>query len=127
MQLRCAQTSELIAEGTPLEIATAAQDLDPADVLFDDAGGVDRGGRSLFDPVAVRQIRADEIGALQAALDALPARPAVGEDAAVLKERRDGLRDTLKERRDRIAAGKAKVAGAKQAMADARERVARRA
>jgi hypothetical protein len=115
MQLRCAQTSELIAEGTPLEIATAAADMDPADVLFDDAGAVGKDGRSLFDPSAVRQMRADEIASLQAALSAAPDGP--GQDA---------LRDVLKERRDRIKAGKAKVAGAKQAMADARERVAKR-
>lgn len=109
MQLRCAQTSELIAEGTPLEIATVAQDFADGDVLFDGVGGT-------FDPAAVRKFRNDEIAGLQAAL----ARGDAGEDA-------EALRATLKERRDRIAAGKAKVASARQAMQDARERVNKRA
>jgi hypothetical protein len=116
VQLRDAQTSELIADGTPLEIATAAADMDAADILFDDCGGVDRDGRSLFDPAAVRKQRADEIAGLQAVLD----------DPGTPQEQRDTLRGVIKERRDRIAAGKAKVPGAKQAMSDARARVEKR-
>lgn len=126
MQLRCSQTSELLAEGTPLEIATAAADMDPSDILFDGAGGVDRDGRSTFDHAAVRQQRADELTGLQAALDAMPARAPAGEDPEAYRARRDGLRDTITERRARIAAGKAKVADAKQAMNDARARVEKR-
>lgn len=118
MQVRDAQTSELIAEGTPLEIATLVADMDATEILFDDAGAVDSDGRSLFDPSAVRQVRADEIAGLQAALDALPPKAP--------PEEREALRATLKDRRDRIAAGKAKVAGARQAAQNARARVEKR-
>lgn len=124
MQLRDAETSELIAEGTPLEIATLAAELDPADVLFDDAGGVDRKGRSTFDPAAVRAMRADEIAGLEAILAELPATPPADVvDKQAYRDRRASIRDTIAERRARIAAGKDKAIAARQAMRDARARV----
>ncbi len=48
-QLRDMQTSELIAEGTPLEIVLVAQRLGPGEVLYDDVG-------LAFDPAAVLAI-----------------------------------------------------------------------
>lgn len=114
-QLRCAQTSEIIAEGTPLEIATAAESFDPADVVFDDVGVG-------FDPAAVRKMRAGEIDGLQRSLDELPARATRDLDADTLKAARDRLKATIAERRDRIDAGKKKVAAARRAMNDARQR-----
>jgi hypothetical protein len=118
VQLRDAQTSELIAEGTPLEIATLAESMAAEDVLFDDAGPVDKDGRSLFDSAAVRRQAEDDLAGHQATFDALPAKAS--------DEDREALRTVIKERKDRIAAGKAKVAGARQAMQDARARVERR-
>lgn len=118
VQLRDTQTSELIAEGTPLEIATIAESMAAEDILFDDVGSVGQDGRSLFDPVAVRKQAADDLVGHQAALDALPA------DA--WPEDRETLRAAVKERRDHIASGKAKVAGARKAMQDARIRVEKR-
>jgi hypothetical protein len=114
-QLRCAQTSEIIAEGTPLEIATAAEALDPADVLFDD---VPPG----FDPAAVRKFHAGVIDGLKRSLDELPSRATRDLDADTLKARRDTLKATLGERQDRIDAGKKKVAAARRAMNEARKR-----
>lgn len=123
-QLRDARTSELLASGSPLEIATCAAELDPADVLFDDVGGVDLKGRSTFDPAAVRAMRADELAQLAAALDGMPATPPTDiVDKQAYRERRQTLRDTIQERRDRIEAGKAKVADARARMVDARSRV----
>lgn len=123
MQMRCAQTSELIAEGTPLEIATLAAELDAADILFDDAGWVDADGKSLFDPAVVREIRAAEMTSLEAAIAELPVE-ADSDDPGV-RERRRVLRDTLRERRDRIAAGREMRSVARQTMQDARARVDR--
>jgi hypothetical protein len=114
-QLRCAQTSEILAEGTPLEIATAAEAFDSADVIFDD---VPAG----FDPAAVRKFRAGEIDGLQRALAALPARATRDVDADTLKASRDGLKATIAERQDRVDVGKKIVPAARRAMTAARKR-----
>lgn len=117
-QLRCAQTSEILAEGTPLEIATAAEQFAKGDVIFDDVGGG-------FDPAAVRQMRADEIAGLQAVLAELPARPS-GADADATKAYKANLQQTIDERNARIAAGTKLVPKARDRMAKARERVDKR-
>lgn len=113
-QLRCAQTSELLAQGTPLEIATAAEAFPAGEVLFDDVG---KG----FDPAALRKARADEITGLERALADLPASPKADERARI-DAMRDSLRATLAERKDRIAAGKALVAPAQERLTEARRR-----
>jgi hypothetical protein len=124
MQLRDAQTSELIAEGTPLEVATLAAEMDPADVLFDGAGGVDTRGVSTFDPAEVRRVRAAELDALVAALGDMPATPPADvTDREAYRAQREAVRTAVQDRRDRIAAGKGMVAGARAAMRDARSRV----
>jgi hypothetical protein len=118
-QLRCAQTSELLAEGTPLEIATAADQFTKGDIVFDGVG-------QAFDPAAVRKTRADEITGLQATLDALPARPPAGEDADAFKARKDSLTAMIAERKDRIAAGQALVPQARDRKQAALARVEQR-
>lgn len=124
-QIRCAQTGELLAEGSPLEIATAAQQFDAKDILFDDVG-VDRNGRSLFDPAAVRQQRAEEIAGLRAVLsDVTAAKPKSTAERDDLAARRTTLETTIAEREARITAGAALVDPAKTKMAAARERVAK--
>jgi hypothetical protein len=118
-QLRCAQTSELLAEGSPLEIATAADGLAAGDVIFDGVG-------QTFDPAAVRRAHADEIAGLQSVLAALPARAPSGEDPDAFKARKDTLAATIAERQDRIAAGQKMVAPAKKRRDDALARVEER-
>lgn len=124
-QLRDAQTSEVIAEGTLLEIAIAAEGLDPADVLFDDVGAVDAKGKSRFDPAAVREYRAAELAGFEAALADMPASAPVGVDAADYAARRAALRDAIRERKARVAAGRAMTADARSRMQAARDRVRR--
>lgn len=118
-QLRCAQTSELMLEGTPLEVATAAAKFAAGDVVFDDVG-------PKFDPSAVRQAHADAVAGFEATLAELPARAPSGEDADAFKRRRDALKATIAERKDRIAAGEAAVPRARDAMDAARRRVEER-
>lgn len=118
-QLRCAQTSELLAEGTPLEIATAADGFPKGDVLFDGVG-------EKFNPAEVRKVRGDEIAGLEAVLAEMPSRTPAGEDADTFKARKDGLTSTIAERRDRIAAGEKMVAPAKKARDEAIARVEER-
>lgn len=125
-QLRDAQTSEIIAEGTPLEIATVAEAFAAGDVIFDGVGAVDRNGKSLFDPAAVRQARADEIAGLETVLAQMPTKAPNGVDPAEHKDRRDNLAANIAERKDRIAAGKAMQTGAKTAQIAARDRVTKR-
>jgi hypothetical protein len=125
-QLRCAQTSELLAEGTPLEIATVAEAFAAGEVLFDDVGGVDRNGVSTFDPAAVRKARADELAVLESTLAAMPTKAPKDEDPDAYKQRRAATQATIAERRDRIAAGKAMQLGARNAMQTARDRVEKR-
>jgi hypothetical protein len=112
-QLRCAQTGELLAEGTPLEIVTAAAKFPDDEVMYDDVGAG-------FDPDAVRKARADEIAGLQAALDELPAKPSAA-DRDRVAELRDGLKATIAERQERIEAGKELVPDARQRMEEARD------
>jgi len=60
MQLRDAHTSELIAEGSPLEVALLALELGPDEVLFDGAGDT-------FDPDAVIAHHRERLEGLQGA------------------------------------------------------------
>lgn len=117
IQLRCAQTSELLAEGTPLEIATLADVFPRDEVVFD-------GVSPEFDPAAVRKGREDEIAGLQASLAEMPARTPAGEDPEAFKQRRENLKATIAERKDRIAAGKALAASARERLGEARDRLA---
>lgn len=111
MQLRDAQTSELIAEGSPEEIALIAAGLDPGDILFDDVGSVDRDGRSLFDPATVAQASEAELAGLERAI----ADP-VGNNKAE-------LRAIIKHRREQADAARAARPAARAAMKAARDRV----
>lgn len=56
-QLRDAQTSEILAEGSPLEVALIAQTLGRREVLFDDVG-------QGFDPDAVIAAHEEHLAAL---------------------------------------------------------------
>lgn len=114
MQLRDAQTSELIAEGTPEEIAIAAQAFDAADILFDDVGAVDNHGKSVFKPVEVRKRNADDLQSLETELANVP------EDD---EPRRLRLREAVRERKQRAAVGKALQTPAADRMQAARARV----
>jgi hypothetical protein len=118
-QLRCAQTSELLAEATPLEVATAAADFAPNEVVFDDVGPG-------FDPVAVREPRAEELAGLKTVLSELPARPPAGEDPARFSERRAGIEARIGERQTRIAAGKTLATKARKRQQAALARVEQR-
>lgn len=113
-QLRDRQTSELIAEGTPAQIARAAQSFDAADVLFDDLGAVGADGASLFDSGATVAQHDVQIAAVQAAVD-----DPDGMD-------KTAARATLKALRDEARAGEDLHAPARGRMRDARERVRRR-
>src|SRR4051794_2692736 len=113
-QLRCAQTSELLAEGSPLEIATAAEAFAAGDVIFDGVG-------EKFDPAAVRKFRADEIAGLRAIVDQAPANPSDPE-----RQRLDGVRATITERKQRIANGQKLVAQARELKQAALARVEQR-
>lgn len=86
-QLRDAQTSELIAEGTPLELVTIAEELglntgvvgtgetaDGFEALYD---GVGLG----FDPATVSQARDENLDGLEAGSDALAAAQTEFDDA----------------------------------------------
>lgn len=110
-QLRCAQTSELLFEGTPLEVATAAAEFAADDVMPDDVG-------PKFNAEAVREYRAAELAGLEAALAELPAKAPA--------DARASLEATIAERRARIDAGKAAVPAARAALQAARARVAER-
>jgi hypothetical protein len=59
-QLRDKTTSALIVEGTPLEVASVAQDLGFDEVLFDDVGAA-------FDPLAVIAAHKENVEGLAAA------------------------------------------------------------
>ncbi len=111
MQLRDAQTSELIAEGSAEEIARIAAGFSTGDVLFDDVGSVDAGGVSLFNPVAVRDASDAEITALEAA--------AAGPGNGAKTE----LRALVKSRKDRKAAQEARLPEVKERMRVARARM----
>lgn len=124
-QLRDAQTSELIAEGTPEEIAFAAEAFAADEVLFDDVGGVARDGRALFDPVAVRKQHTEATANAEQILADIPAKAPADVDADEHKARRDGLRQAVKERRARAETGKALQTAARAAMDAAHERVGR--
>lgn len=117
-QLRDARTSELLATGTPLEVATCAADM--TEVIFDDVGVA-------FDPAAVRARYDAELTGLQAALASLPLKAVPPVTTAGLAQQKTGMQATIQERNDRLAAGKAMVTAAKKAQADAWDRVARRA
>lgn len=85
-QLRDARTSELIAEGTPTELALLADRLGRDEVLFDDVGHT-------FDPDAVLEAHRENIAGLEAAAAAAPAgsdQRAELEDALAERQIDDG-------------------------------------
>jgi hypothetical protein len=102
-QLRDAVTSELIAEGTPLEVVVIARQFNPDDVVFDGVEGEHTLGT--FDPDAVVQAHDDRIGGLSAAIE--------------------GERDPTTKRNLKAALRKAQtaVADAESMAGDARERL----
>lgn len=105
-QLRDRHTSELILEGTPLEVALVAEQLGPAEVLFDDVGAA-------FDPAAVRQAHHANLEALQAAAAAERDRTA----RAALETQRSEAVEEERQAVDELAPE------AQQKMDEARERV----
>lgn len=126
-QLRCAQTSELLAEGTPLEIAHLAAEIGEDEVIFDDVGYDDHKRRSTFDAAAVRKRYADEIAGLERSLaEELPARAPAGADKDDHKRRREGVQAAIAERKERVDAGRKMAAKARKLMGEARERVEQR-
>lgn len=95
-QLRDAQTSALILEGTPLELALAADELGRDEVLFDDVGPA-------FDPDAVVEAHKERAASLTAA-----AKDAKGEDRKRLEAAAKDATSALKlERRAIESASKA--------------------
>lgn len=110
-QLRDAQTSELIMEGTPLEVAVCAQGFDDADILFDGVGGQ-------FDAKAHIKARNDDLKGMRAAL---------ADPATTDQELRDRLQAAIDERQARIDRGRNAVAEARRAAQAARDRSAKRA
>lgn len=99
-QLRDAQTSQLICDGSPADIARVAAGFDGRDVLFDDVGR--------FDPVAVRRLQDDEIRLLEDEV-ARPGAP-------------DELRARVKYCRDARAAAVGRQGEARERMEAARAR-----
>lgn len=96
-QLRDAQTSEIIAEGTPVEVALIAETLGVTNVLFDDVGPA-------FNPATVVQEHKDRVKGLRDA----------------------NLRDAEQEARAAERNATSKTDPADKALKAARDRVARR-
>jgi hypothetical protein len=117
-QLRDQRTSELLATGTPLEIATCAADM--TEVIFDDVGPA-------FDAAVLRARYDAELTGLQNALSSLPVKAVPPVTTGGLAQQKSAMQVTIQDRLDRIAAGKAMVAAATKAQAAAWDRVARRA
>lgn len=109
-QLRCAQTSEFLAEGTPLQMAELGERFDGRDVTFDDVG-------EDFSPAAVLKARDDERTGLEAALTDLPAGD----------EQRARIEALIAERDAEREAARALEHDARARMDAARDRVERRA
>lgn len=117
-QLRDARTSELLASGTPLEIATCAAEM--TEIIFDDVG-------TAFEAAGLRARYDAELTGLQGALSSLPTKAVPPLTTAGVAQQKSAMQATIQDRLDRIAAGKAMVVAAKKAQADAWDRVARRA
>lgn len=121
-QLRCARTSELLLEGTPLEVVTAGGQFAAGEVIYDDVG-------PRFDPDAVRRAHADAVAGFKRALSDLPARAPSGAtqaDRDALSATRASLTATIAEREERVAAGKAAVQSARTRRDEALARVEER-
>lgn len=95
-QLRDAETSECVFEGTPLEVAAVAAELGN-DVIFDDVG-------TKFDPAAVLKAHDENVSGLEV----------TAKDTKTDKSTRDSARDAAKQ-------AKAEVEGAKKNVAKIRK------
>lgn len=108
-QLRDAQTSDLLAEGTPLEVVTIATEIGLAEVIFDDVG-------EGFDPGAVLEAHASAVESYDRAAETDAENP----------EQADRLRDAARDRRREAETARKKVAGVRRQLDDVRERRRRR-
>lgn len=105
-QLRDAQTSELIAEGTPIEIVTIAEQIGAQEVLYDGVGG--------FDPDAVREAHEQHIAGLEAAAAEAPKAEDRKRLAAAAKRERDTVTKAAARAGDaghRLEAARARLEG----------------
>lgn len=104
-QLRDGKTSEILFEGTPLEVVLIADEIGREEVLFDDVG-------EAFNPDAV-------IGAHR---DSLAAMDAAAKNTKIDKETKDQTRESAKRERAKEADTKKKVANVQKALKAARDR-----
>lgn len=112
-QLRCALTSEVIAEGDPWHLCLIADQLGRDEVLFDGVNTYQHGELvgEAFNPDAVLASHADELARLEAQ------REDAESDGA-----RENIESALQGRRAAIAGALAAVPSAEAAMASARDR-----
>lgn len=101
-QLRDAQTSELIAEGTPTELVLLADELGVEEVLFDDVG-------EHFNPDAVRQAHGDQVAGLERA-----ARDAKGNDRKRLTKALEDAKSVAPRARRRVRAATEELEAARR-------------
>lgn len=117
-QLRDAETSEIIAEGTPFELVTIAGEIGDDEVVYDDVG-------EAFDPDAVRKAHDEDLAGLDSAAAEADADAAKAKNADERKSRKadaDRLRERVREiKKERDAAAK-RTQKARDAMGAARER-----
>lgn len=104
-QLRDTKTSEILYEGTPLEVALIADEIGRDEVLFDDVG-------ESFDPDVVTRAFTGSISALESAVD----------DKKIPKDQRDSARDSLKREKARSEEAKNKVTSVKKELERVRAR-----
>lgn len=108
-QLRDKQTSEIVFEGTPLEVATLANEIGVGEVLFDDVG-------EAFDHAAVVKANVDDATALES----------VAADTKESAELRRTAKGSAQRIRDEIANAKKDKPKTAQRIARAREEVEKR-
>lgn len=101
-QLRDAQTSQFLCDGSPLEVVVVADEIGRKEVLFDDVG-------ENFDPKAVMKSYDDQLAGLDA----------VAKDDKD-KDTRARARDAAKELRATVEGAKKAAAKASNAMKKAR-------
>jgi hypothetical protein len=91
-QLRDVKTSEVLHEGTPLEVVLIADEIGRDEILFDDVG-------EGFSPDAVSATQTETIAALEA----------TSNDKSIPKDQRDFAKESLKRERARSDDAKKKV------------------
>lgn len=92
-QLRDAQTSALLAEGTPTEVVLIAEEVGRDRVLFDDVGAG-------FDPDAVLAAHREAVEADEAALKTL--KGAVRDDVKAVHDERVSVEENAKAQAEEV-------------------------